>query len=402
MTLSIFKRAGDIGIQRAACEEQKRKIRITNFAALWAFLVLSYFIIFNLFHGNLFIAFVNFAAVLLFFVILFCNHKYAYDTAKFLMFIVFPLMLWPFNLMLGEVGSENYYFALLVLAFYILDKNIYRYLLSVFYIALFFSIRLIIKSGISLEMCPHLTEYYYWPNTLNAFIMLILISVIYTRQNQHHLAKLNSQNTDLNRQNLYIKKLSKELNHRIKNNLQIVSGLFNLQRYNTDNQELNNALADASKRIITISLLHKKLYQEDSDSTEVLIRDYIDDLCSYLIQSSDLDEDIEFSLDAENISIPIEESVHLGLIVNEAVTNAIKYAFHNTDYKKIKVTFRKKGNMAKIKVEDNGKGFPKNFNPEKTDHFGIFLIRTIADYRDGTYSFYNESGAVVEVTFKFM
>jgi two-component sensor histidine kinase len=393
----LLHKIGNLGVSGQKNEDKNKKTRIINYTSLFSVIAFNIHFIFNIIYGTYLVGFADFLGSQVFVLILFLNYKRKYNLVRFLLFIVFPLGLIPFNFVLGEVGSENFLFSMIILAFYILDKAIYRYFISIIYALIYLFIRLILNLDFSLELYPEIQAYFYWYNIIISFLALALISMVYTRENKNHLLLLKTQNNNLNQQNLYINKLLKELNHRVKNNLQIVSGLFNLQRYNTDNEQVNNALTDARNRILTIALLHKKLYQENTNSTQVAVKDYISDLCVFLLQSSGIEDDTDLELIVDKVKISIEDCVHLGLIINEAITNSIKYGFKHKKAKKIKVEYYQKEEFADIRISDNGVGFSENFIPDANKQFGIFLMKTLAENNEGEIKFYNKNGAVVDI-----
>lgn len=398
--MNLLEKIGNLGNSIQTTEEDVKRNRIINYISLLAITVLITHSALNLINATYKVALINFVTALVFILILFFNSKEKYLLARILLFYIFPLFLILLNFYLGELGSEYFFFSMIILAFYIFENPFHKYFISTLYFFIFIAIKLMLKYHITLELYHEVKNVAFWFNILNSFVALFLISSIYTKENKNHLLRLNKQNNELNEQNNFINKLLKELNHRVKNNLQIVFGLFNLQRYNTKNEELINALSDAGNRIITIALLHKTLYQENIASTNVSIREYILDLCNYLLQASGIDEETELDLQIENLKVSIEESVHIGLLINELITNSIKYGIKNIEKKKLSIEFKKENEFAKFRISDNGGGFAENFFPNTKKQFGLFLIKTIVENKDGEILFYNKNGAVVEIKIK--
>lgn len=393
----FINKISNFGVDVSLSDDENKKIRIINNSSLVGITVLFIHIIFNLANGTYLIALSDFVASQLFFLVTFFNWKAKYNTAQLVLFIVFPIGLLPFNLVLGNVGSENFLFTMIILAFYLLEKTRRRIFISAYYACTYIAIKLILHTRLSMELFPELESYFYWFNITVSFVSITLVSSVYSRENKAHLLLLKKQNKELNCQNSFINELLKELNHRVKNNLQIISGLFNLQRYNTDNKELINGLSDARNRVVSISLLHQKLYVNNTHTTKVLINGYLFDLCNFIIQASGLEDSTGIEIIADDIYLSIEDSVHVGLIVNEAITNSVKYAFNGGGQQKIMVELKVKNDFAYLKVSDNGKGFPDDFKTDDGKQFGLFLIRTIAENNDGEVEFYNNKGATVDV-----
>jgi two-component sensor histidine kinase/CheY-like chemotaxis protein len=174
--------------------------------------------------------------------------------------------------------------------------------------------------------------------------------------------------------------LLKEVHHRVKNNIQIISSLLNLQTdYITDNRALE-ILNDSRNRVHSMALLHDKLYRS-KDLTNIDFASYVRDLASYLIQSFTLFESlIDITIDINEIYLSVDTAIPLGLIINELLTNSLKHAFpedrkgeivissHKTNERELSITFA-----------DNGVGFPKNLNFPNTQSLGLQLVETLIE-----------------------
>jgi PAS domain S-box-containing protein len=217
----------------------------------------------------------------------------------------------------------------------------------------------------------------------------------------------------------------KEIHHRIKNNLQVISSLLDLQaekfksREHVENSEVLDAFRESQDRVISISLIHEELH-EGKGTNELNISPYLKKLVENLFQTYSLGN-LDLSLDMdleENIFFDIDVAVPLGLIVNEIVSNSLKYAFpngkgiirinlcreENGEFAR-KVPGNKKGESKnevtnfRITVSDNGTGLPENLNVESSETLGLQLISILIDQLDGKLELKRNSGTEYIIRF---
>jgi two-component sensor histidine kinase len=192
-----------------------------------------------------------------------------------------------------------------------------------------------------------------------------------------------------------------ELHHRVKNNLAIVSGLLNLQENATNNTEAKLVLSESKNRIMSMALVHKMLYK-NSDFKTINLEKYTNSLLSEILNSYNLSKKIEIVSEFDTIELTTTELIPYGLILNEIITNSIKYAFTDHLSPTIFINAKKNIQTAKIVIGDNGAGFPKDFNLETNDcSIGISLIKTLSNQLDGEARFFNENGARIEINFQY-
>ena len=168
--------------------------------------------------------------------------------------------------------------------------------------------------------------------------------------------------------------LLKEIHHRVKNNLQVVSSLLNLQSRHVEDTLARKALKEGQNRVKSMALIHQKLYQEDN-LTGIRIKEYIEKLTQSLFHSYNISSDkIKLELDIENLNLDVDTLIPLGLIINELVSNALKHAFEGTTSGRVQVSLKESDNQLKLEVSDNGKGlgFPESEALKKS--FGYRLI----------------------------
>ncbi|MDP1803406.1 MAG: PAS domain S-box protein [Bacteroidota bacterium] len=195
--------------------------------------------------------------------------------------------------------------------------------------------------------------------------------------------------------------LLKEVHHRVKNNMQIISSILNLQSsYVTDNYTLA-LLKESQNRIKTMAYIHESLYQNKS-FTSVNFSEYIQTLSKNIIQSYVLSsEKVELILNLEKINLNLDVSIPAGLIVNELITNAIKHAFPGAKKGSIYLNLKSENNYIQLEVKDNGVGIPPGIDHNNTNTLGLQLVNTLMDQLDGEIKFKSEKDEGTEVLIKF-
>ncbi|WPU99132.1 histidine kinase dimerization/phosphoacceptor domain -containing protein [Mucilaginibacter sp. cycad4] len=192
--------------------------------------------------------------------------------------------------------------------------------------------------------------------------------------------------------------LLKEIHHRVKNNLQIVISLLNSQTIYIENGEALEALRESQHRMQSISLIHQKLYQSDN-LARIDMYEYISELVQYLSESFNLKNQIEIIQEIEPISLDVVQAVPIGLILNEAITNAIKYAFPSGTRGSIFIGLDEPipGDLSLI-ICDNGKGLPADFDIERCSTLGMSMIKGLAGQLHGELSILSGDGVKLELT----
>ncbi|NQX40919.1 Two-component sensor histidine kinase, contains HisKA and HATPase domains [Pedobacter steynii] len=223
---------------------------------------------------------------------------------------------------------------------------------------------------------------------------LIAQQQIITNKNHSLELLLASQEKLLNEKEWLIK----EIHHRIKNNLQVVASLLNSQLNYLDNEEARLAIKDSQNRIQSISLIHQKLFQSE-DLNIVDIQAYIHDLMKFLCDTFHVGQRINFIIDIPKISFDIAQAIPLGLIINEAITNIIKYAFPDNGPGETSISLIKGQNEKYVfRIKDNGTGLPKDLDQGKT--MGMTLIRGLAAQLGGTAEIVSDNGLLIRIEFE--
>jgi len=229
---------------------------------------------------------------------------------------------------------------------------------------------------------------------LSLIFLIALGVVLYFNRNKRKL------NRELGKELKIKRSLLKEIHHRVKNNLQIISSMLSIQSQYIHDAELKKILAECRGRINSMSLIHESLYKSENRITP-LFNDYVEELVPRLISTYQVDQSqIKSKLDLDQIELSLDESIPCGLIINELVSNALKHAFEKGEKGEIYIQMKLQDNQVKLKVADNGKGLPKNFDMEKQDTFGFLLISTLTHQLEADLKFKNQAGLTVEVSWE--
>ena len=223
-------------------------------------------------------------------------------------------------------------------------------------------------------------------NWLTGFFIIILIIavIIYFYYNKTKAAKNK------------IETLQREIHHRVKNNLAINRRMVEVAEEKTNDEESKRILRQLETRIASMAEIHEQLYRK-KDITSVDFRKSLDDINKNIAYSFKMDiPEIKQNF-SENIEIGFNKAIPLGLIVNELITNTYKYAVHKDKPLKVTIDVAKEYGKLKIKITDNGKGFPKDFDINKIQSYGLKLVSGLTRQLDGTIRFFNSGGANVEI-----
>jgi PAS domain S-box-containing protein len=196
--------------------------------------------------------------------------------------------------------------------------------------------------------------------------------------------------------------LLREIHHRVKNNMQLISSLLRLQSGYANEEIFHNVFKDCQNRIISMSLIHEKLYRS-KELTKIDLNDYIRDLVSRLFQSYNACEStIALNIDVENVSLGIDLATPCGLIINELVNNSLKHAFPYGREGEIKVALKQTDeNTFELLVSDNGVGIPEDLDFRKTESLGLRLVTILVeDQLEGEISLDRSKGTEFQIKFK--
>lgn len=191
--------------------------------------------------------------------------------------------------------------------------------------------------------------------------------------------------------------LMREIHHRVKNNLQIISGLLHLQSRHIDDPNALKAVREGRNRVKSIALIHQQLYQQEN-LTEIKLKEYLQELMHSIHQSfKDDNKKIVQKLTCPEIHMDVEIAVPLGLIINECVTNAYKHAFTQSASGIMEVSIATDHSSMQLIIQDNGKGLPEGFEWKHQKSFGIKMIGNLVNKLKANFSIYNRVGTRIEI-----
>jgi PAS domain S-box-containing protein len=192
--------------------------------------------------------------------------------------------------------------------------------------------------------------------------------------------------------------LLQEIHHRVKNNLQVISSLINMQARKLPEGIVREVLRECKSRIEAIALIHEKLYQS-RDYSRVPFSDYLRSLAESVVNAADI-KGISLDVQAEEIQLAVDQAIPCGLIFNELITNALKHAFAGRASGSIVVRFKRADDrMLVLSVIDNGIGMAPTPSAHTARTLGLQLIATLTDQLGGHFDIKTEDGTSVVVTF---
>jgi|GEM_PF-2335007 len=181
-----------------------------------------------------------------------------------------------------------------------------------------------------------------------------------------------------------------EVHHRIKNNLAVVSGMLNWQKSHSDEKLVHQVLNECSNRVMTMALVHKKLY-ERGNFNEVALNDYVKELCEDIKNTQETNVQLEINVVADPIFLKIDKATPCGLIINEVMTNCIKHAFVKK-YGIIDVSLKLYKNIVVLIIKDDGVGMPPIEEVKNRNTMGYNLIASLSEQIDGQFEYINANG----------
>jgi two-component system, sensor histidine kinase PdtaS len=241
---------------------------------------------------------------------------------------------------------------------------------------------------------------------LAALIAFSIALMYFVKKNRAKNAFLERQHQEIMRSKEKIDKalaekemLLKEVHHRVKNNLQIISSLLNLQASSSDNEKVSEELQYAKDRIHAISLVHKKLYAS-ADMSRISSEEYITELLDQQKRAFLGNKSLTAKVNTNKCNFNLNTSVPLGIIINELMTNSFKHAFSTRENCLLQIELSKLADdKYKLLVSDNGPGYPENFDINTLTSLGMEIISSVTEQLNGTVRCYNEGGACTEIIF---
>lgn len=193
--------------------------------------------------------------------------------------------------------------------------------------------------------------------------------------------------------------LLKEVHHRVKNNLQVISSILSLQTGHVDGDERILELLRVSRdRIRSMSFIHESLYQ-NKDFSSIDMASYIDGLSRNLVMSYSLNGKVSMERDLQRVELVLDQAIPCGLLLNELISNAFKHAFPDGRAGVVHIGLTLKGDQVAISISDDGVGLPEGFNTKNDGNLGLELVYTLVDQLDGKLDVKTGIGVAYLLTF---
>lgn len=189
-----------------------------------------------------------------------------------------------------------------------------------------------------------------------------------------------------------------EVHHRVKNNLAVVSGMMQLQAFNSSDEQLNSKLLDSVSRIKSIALIHEYLYQDNS-LTHIKMDHNIRGLTEKIQETLDIKTEVTFCFELQNVTLNVNQAVPFALIINEVITNIYKHAFPEREKGNITIELTEEDELVSLVIRDNGIGLPEGFDFRETDTLGMTLINTLCRQLDAEVEFETKEETVFHLRF---
>jgi len=237
------------------------------------------------------------------------------------------------------------------------------------------------------------------------FLILGLLYKLYRTRNNYDErialkeGEINNQNEILNK--LFSEKewLLKELHHRVKNNLQVVISLLNSQSAYLENKDALLAIQDSQHRMNAMSLIYQKIYEAENLAVIDMCW-YIPELIAYLKGVFHTEKKISYKLDIECVDLDVAQAVPLGLILNEAIINAIKYSYPEMAQGEVNIRLKRiEDETYRLIISDNGVGVPNDAALKNRNSFGMHLMNGLSTQADGTFNIESNNGLTITIDF---
>lgn len=229
-----------------------------------------------------------------------------------------------------------------------------------------------------------------WVITGGAILLLLAAGIILFQYR-----KQRTRNMLIQKQSADLEVLMKEIHHRVKNNLQIVSSLLDLQSHSIRDAQAHEAVKEGKNRVQSMALIHQNLYSL-GNIKGIRVKEYVSNLLMTLCDSYNISNDnVRINAEIDDLNLDVDTMIPLGLVLNELVSNSFKYAFRDMTNGKLCISLKEDAGLLYLQVRDNGKGFPENLDLQKSRSFGLKMIRAFSQKLKAQLDIHNDNGAVV-------
>lgn len=407
----LFGNLINLGVKTEMEFYQKREARVVNlFALITLFgLLIGVSTVFFI-SGSYATTSVLFTAISAF-LSLYFNYKGLHNFATYIFVVTINLTIFVLcQQYIASVGNYLYYFPIIFCVALIHNPTLPNIRTVIFLIITFLSfigswaldLTFLKNQTITAEDNKTLLVY----NSFLAFIITILLVYLVVklinRQSNESIALLHKEQKAQAAISQSLKEkeiLLAEIQHRVKNNLAIITGLLNLQTEKAPCEESRQLMIESRNRVMSIAMVHERLYKKDNLS-KINLKVYLSELVRELAKSFLINKkEVEIIEELDPVEIEITKAVPIGLIINEALTNSLKHAFDESiERPLIKIKMHLIYDRINIGLSDNGRGFTDTDNRKDTA-LGLSLIESLADQIDAKVVFKNDSGACVSLVF---
>lgn len=408
---ALFGNLIDIGVKSEMEFYQKREARIVNLFALITICGLTIGVTTVFFISGQYPTFIVTSTFISSLFILVFNAKQKYNLATYLFVISINFTVFIINQQYQvSVESHLYYFPIIFCVALIHNplksnkRTIFFFAITLlsFAGAKILSISFLKLTDITEEDAKVLFFYNSFLTIIITIVVVFLVVKLINRQNNESITLLKMEQEAQIKISQSLKEkevLLAEIQHRVKNNLAIITGLLNLQTEKAPCEVSKQLMVDSRNRVMSMAMVHNRLYKKDNLSN-INLKPYLYELVKELASSFPAKTPaIEILDDMVEVVVEITTAVPIGLIINEAITNSLKHAFDDTVSKPfIKIKMEVVFDKVQIILSDNGLGFPANKNAND-NALGLSLIQSLAEQIDADASYSNEGGAVIKLLF---
>ncbi|HOZ86737.1 MAG TPA: sensor histidine kinase [Bacteroidia bacterium] len=409
MIKKLWKAISDIGIQPGYNEKKRKRVALINQFTVVAALI---YVVNGI--SDFSLGFYDEATLLeisaLFFVVpLYLNKMHLHKATVVFLFVFISLTVFYFGTLAGvQSGDYLYYFPLIMAISFAFDFSKDKILMVMLFI---FILVLIIINTFAYTEFPVMAEAgntRYQMFVVNLFFSAITLGafVFITAKNNDKVSQLYEQKIKQKEESeVLIKKalqekevLLAELHHRVKNNLAVMVGFFNLKLNSTANEDAREILLESRNRVNSMALIHNHLYRKE-DVTEINFSPYIIDLVNEIKTSYPaIAKSVIVHSNIVNIKLSLNAAIPCALILNELLTNCYKHAFKDGEQGTIHIDFTPFTNQQlKLKVKDNGRGLGKDFKQHES--MGLTVIESLSQQLNATHRYLSEQGTCFELEF---
>ena len=230
----------------------------------------------------------------------------------------------------------------------------------------------------------------FWEKTRTQMVLLAMQDITERKQVEVDRIKASLREKEV---------LLKEVHHRVKNNLQIISSLLRLQSETQKNKPPRDVFKESQNRIRSMALIHEKLYHSQ-DLSKIDFSEYVRNLASNLFLSYDVDmQRIKLEVNVDEVSWDVGTAIPCGLIINELISNSLKHAFPENREGQIRIELRKEQEKFLLIVADNGVGFPKDMDFHQSKSLGVQLVNMLTEQLNGTIDLHSDGKTEFRILF---